>query len=143
MTYRTISAEDWIARQPASVRDAGEARARELIAEVTLREVREAVKRTQVEVAAAQGTSQDRISKLEHSEDALVSTLRRHVRALGGELQLRVEFPDRPAMSIRLKGDKVVVGECEGSGEVGGSPASEPRQLHASKLAALSPKPAL
>jgi len=74
MTYRTIPAEDWIARQPASVRRAGEAKARELIAEVTLRDVREAVKRTQVEVAAAQGTSQDRVSKLEHGEDALVST---------------------------------------------------------------------
>jgi hypothetical protein len=117
MTYRTIPAEDWIARQPASVRRAGEAKARELIAEVTLRDVREAVKRTQVEVAAAQGTSQDRVSKLEHGEDALVSTLRRHVRALGGELQLRVEFPDRPAMSIRLKGGKALAGSVRAAGK--------------------------
>ena len=51
MTYRTIDAHDWIARQPKTVREAGEARGKELIREVTLREVREAVKRTQVEVA--------------------------------------------------------------------------------------------
>ena len=108
MTYRTIDAKDWIERQPRTVQDAGEARGEQLIREVTLREVREAVKRTQVEVAAATCTSQDRISKLERGDDALVSTLRRHVRALGGELRLMVEFPDRPSMAIDLHGDKPV-----------------------------------
>lgn len=114
MTYRTIDAGDWIARQPKAVRAAGETRAEELIRGVTLREVRAAVKRTQVEVAAAMGTSQDRISKLESRDDALVSTLRRHVRALGGELRLTVEFPDRPSMSIDLGGGKVRVGRAAG-----------------------------
>ncbi|MFN9927454.1 MAG: helix-turn-helix domain-containing protein [Phenylobacterium sp.] len=106
MTYRAIDAAEWIARQPKSVQDAGEARGEERIRDHTLREVREAVRRTQVEVAAAMGTSQDRVSKLEHGEDALVSTLRRHVRALGGELRLMVEFPDRPPMAIDLRGRK-------------------------------------
>ena len=104
MTATPIDAADWIARQPPSVQDAGETRARALIAEVTLKDIRAAVKRTQVEVAAAMGASQDRVSKLERSEDALVSTLRKHVRALGGELRLVVEFPDRPSMTIDLRG---------------------------------------
>ncbi|WP_310541296.1 helix-turn-helix transcriptional regulator [Phenylobacterium sp.] len=108
MTYRAVDAGDWIAQQPKAIQEIGEALGQELIREVTLREVREAVKRTQVEVAAAMGASQDRVSKLEHSDDALVSTLRRHVRALGGELRLMVEFPDRPSMAIDLKGDKPV-----------------------------------
>jgi hypothetical protein len=103
-----VETGDWIARQSQSVQEAGEVRGRELIGEVTLREVREAVKRTQVEVAAAMGTSQDRVSKLEHSGDARVSTLRRHVRALGGALRLMVEFPDRPSLAIDLHGDKPV-----------------------------------
>ena len=106
MTDHTIDANDWIARQPKEVQEAGDTLGEALIREVTLREVREAVKRTQVEVAAAMGASQDRISKLEHSDDALVSTLRRHIRALGGELKLMVEFPDRPPMAIDLQGDK-------------------------------------
>lgn len=108
MNYRTVGAEDWIARQPEAVRDAGESRGEALIREITLREVREAVKRTQVEVAAAMGTTQDRVSKLEHGDDALVSTLRRHIRALGGELRLMVEFPDRPSMAIDLQGARPV-----------------------------------
>ena len=108
MTDHSIDANDWIARQPSALKAAGEARGRDLIRNVTLREVREAVRRTQVEVAAATGTSQDRVSKLEHSDDALVSTLRRHIRALGGELRLVVEFPDQPAMAIDLRHGKPV-----------------------------------
>jgi hypothetical protein len=108
MTDLTVDASDWIARQPKAVQDAGEARGQAMIREATLRDVREAVRRTQVEVAAAMGVSQDRISKLEHGDDALVSTLRRHVRALGGELRLIVEFPDRPPMTIDLHGGKPV-----------------------------------
>lgn len=108
MTDRTVDAADWIARQPKAMQDAGEARGQDLIRDATLREVRDAVKRTQIEVAAAMGTSQDRVSKLENSDDALVSTLRRHVRALGGELKLMVEFPDRPAMAIDLNGGRPV-----------------------------------
>jgi predicted XRE-type DNA-binding protein len=108
MTDLTVDASDWIARQPKAVQDAGEARGQAMIREATLRDVREAVRRTQVEVAAAMGVSQDRISKLEHGDDALVSTLRRHVRALGGELRLIVEFPDRPPMTIDLHGGKRV-----------------------------------
>jgi flagellar motor switch protein FliM len=102
MTYRTIDANDWIARQSKSVQEAGEARGEELIREVTLREVREAVKRTQVEVAAAMGTSQDRVSKLEHGDD----------------LRLMVEFPDRPSMAIDLHGDKPVAKSVRTIGSV-------------------------
>ncbi len=50
----------------------------------------------------------DRISKLERGDDALVSTLRRHVRALGGELRLMVEFPDRPPLAIDLNGGRPI-----------------------------------
>jgi hypothetical protein len=50
MTYRTIDSKDWSARQPETVQAAGEARGQALIREVTLRQVREAVRRTQVEV---------------------------------------------------------------------------------------------
>lgn len=108
MTYQPVSADDWIAAQPKHVQDAGEARAKQLIAEHTLRQVREAVSRTQVEVAAAAGTTQDRVSKLERSDDLMVSTLEKHIKALGGCLRLMVEFPDRPPVAVNLKGGKPV-----------------------------------
>ena len=74
------------------------------IPELTLREFRQTVDRTQGDVAASVGMTQGRVSRLENGEDTLVSTLRRHVRALGGELRLLVEFPDRPAVTIVLPG---------------------------------------
>lgn len=37
MADRTVGANDWIARQPKTVQEAGEARGEELIREVTLR----------------------------------------------------------------------------------------------------------
>lgn len=104
MTYRPVDADNWIADQPKAVREAAEARAKVLIEEYSLRQVRDAVKRTQTDVARAMGVTQDRVSKLERSPDALVSTLKKHVRALGGDLKLMVEFPDRPPMTIDLRG---------------------------------------
>lgn len=41
MTYRPIDANNWIARQPKTVQEAGEARGAELVREVTLRKVRD------------------------------------------------------------------------------------------------------
>ena len=73
-----------------------EARAAELIAEeMTLRELRHARKLTQVKMAKKLGVSQDSISRLEKRSDLLLSTLRKTIKAMGGNLSLVAEFPDR------------------------------------------------
>ena len=72
------------------------ARAAALIAEeMTLRELRQARKLTQVRMAKALGISQDGVSRLEKRSDLLLSTLRKTVEAMGGNLSLVAEFPDR------------------------------------------------
>ena len=72
------------------------ARATALIAEeMTLRELRQARKLTQVRMAKALGISQDGVSRLEKRSDLLLSTLRKSVEAMGGNLSLIAEFPDR------------------------------------------------
>ena len=73
-----------------------EARAAQLIAEeMTLRELRHARKLTQVRMAKALGITQDSVSRLEKRSDLLLSTLRKTVEAMGGNLSLVAEFPDR------------------------------------------------
>jgi transcriptional regulator with XRE-family HTH domain len=73
-----------------------EARAAELIAEeMTLRELRHARKLTQVKMAKTLGVTQDSVSRLEKRSDLLLSTLRKTVQAMGGNLSLVAEFPDR------------------------------------------------
>jgi len=78
-----------------------EARAAELIAEhMTLRDMRKARALTQERMAELLKIRQDSISKLEKRTDLLLSTLRSYVNAMGGELQLIVEFPDRPPVVL-------------------------------------------
>lgn len=73
-----------------------ETRAAALIAEeMTLQELRRARKLTQIRLAKALGISQDGVSRLEKRSDLLLSTLRKSVEAMGGNLSLVAEFPDR------------------------------------------------
>lgn len=78
-----------------------EARAAELIAEeMTLRELRRARRLTQVRMAEELGITQDSVSRLEKRSDLLLSTLRKTVKAMGGNLSLVAEFPDRPPVVL-------------------------------------------
>ncbi len=62
-----------------------------------LRELREVLGITQVELARALDVSQNRVSRLEHGdiERTQVDTLRRYVEAVGGQLHIEVEIGDR------------------------------------------------
>jgi hypothetical protein len=73
-----------------------EARAAQLIAEeMTLRQLRQACRLTQQKVARSLRIGQEGVSKIERRSDLLISTLRDYVQAMGGQLSLVVEFPDR------------------------------------------------
>jgi hypothetical protein len=73
-----------------------DSRAAELAAEeMTLRELRQARKLTQVRMAKSLRITQDGVSRLERRTDLLLSTLRKSIEAMGGSLFLIAEFPDR------------------------------------------------
>ncbi|HSW01061.1 MAG TPA: XRE family transcriptional regulator [Sedimentisphaerales bacterium] len=61
--------------------------------EMPLQELRQAMQLTQQELAERLDMNQAAISKLEHQSDMYVSTLRRFVAAMGGELQIVARFP--------------------------------------------------
>jgi transcriptional regulator with XRE-family HTH domain len=63
--------------------------------EMDLRALRARLGKTQAEMAAALGSSQSRVSDLERQGDHRLSTLRRYVEALGGELSLVARFGKR------------------------------------------------
>lgn len=67
---------------------------------MTLRELRQARKLTQVRMAKVPGISRDSVSRLEKRSDLLLSTLQKTVKALGGKLTLVAEFPDRPPVVL-------------------------------------------
>ncbi|HJX16484.1 MAG TPA: helix-turn-helix domain-containing protein [Candidatus Deferrimicrobiaceae bacterium] len=93
----TKNLEEVLAKLPRKRREKIERRAEELS---TLKDLRQAVKRTQVELASSLGVGQDTVSRLEQRGDMLISTLKRYVEAMGGRLHLVARFPDRPPVVI-------------------------------------------
>ncbi len=102
-----VNVNDKIKKLNPAQRKKVEARAAELIAEeMTLRELRKARKLTQVRIAKSLGVTQDSVSRLEKRTDLLLSTLRKTVKAMGGNLFLVAEFPDRaPVVLAGIAGD--------------------------------------
>ena len=92
-----------IRRERVSDKRAKEIRAKveREIEELNLRDVRKLAGKTQTELAKAAAVAQGELSRLERRRDHRVSTLRKYVEALGGELQVVAQFGNR---SVRLKG---------------------------------------
>lgn len=89
--------EQVLAKLPSKRREKVERRAAEI---ATLKGLRQAVNRTQEELASSLGVGQDTISRLEQRSDMLISTLKRYVEAMGGQLDLIARFPNRPPVMI-------------------------------------------
>ena len=76
---------------------------------LTLRSVRDAVGKTQVEVARESKIDQADVSRLEGRvdfDDCQVATLRRYVEALGGELEIVAKFDDKRISLVGAKSTK-------------------------------------
>jgi DNA-binding XRE family transcriptional regulator len=71
-------------------------RMRDEIGSFRLREIRESLSITQVELAERLNVSQNRVSRIEHGDidRAQVDTLRRYVEAVGGTLRVEVVIGD-------------------------------------------------
>jgi ribosome-binding protein aMBF1 (putative translation factor) len=67
---------------------------RQLLTEVPLAELRRARGLSQKALAGVLHVDQASISKLERRADMYISTLRSHIEAMGGELEIVARFPD-------------------------------------------------
>lgn len=78
-----------------------QARAAEIVAEeMTLKDLRKALRITQARLAKSLNITQDGVSRMEKRNDLLLSTLRKNIEAMGGCLRLFAEFPDRTPVII-------------------------------------------
>ena len=82
-----------IDKMPEERRERIEAHARQLAAEMPLQELRKALQLTQQQVAAMLSMNQAAVSKMEGQTDMYVSTLRRFITAMGGDLRIVAHFP--------------------------------------------------
>jgi DNA-binding transcriptional regulator YiaG len=82
------------ARLSPEARDRAQAKAKEMLAEMPLHELRHARGLSQKMLAEALHVQQPSIAKLERRADMYVSTLRSHIEAMGGQLEIVARFPD-------------------------------------------------
>lgn len=82
------------------VKAAASAQAAEMLAELSLSELRQKQGKTQVEVAKSLGIQQPNVAQLEQRDDLYLSTLRKYVEVLGGRLELTAHFPDGASANI-------------------------------------------
>lgn len=78
---------------PESQARAG-ARTKVMLQEMHMAELRRARELSQADLAEKLGTTQPKVSDMEHRTDMYLSTMRRYVEAMGGELDLIAKFPD-------------------------------------------------
>lgn len=81
-------------RMSPTARGRVDARVRETLATMPLAEIRKAVGMTQTELAAQLQQGQGAVSKIENAADMYLTTLRKYIEALGGELHLTATFSD-------------------------------------------------
>jgi very-short-patch-repair endonuclease len=92
--------EELRSRMTPEQRRRSQEKAERLRAEMPLAELREARRLTQETLAGMLGNRQAAVSKIERRTDMYVSTLRRYVEALGGELDIIARFPEG---DVRIK----------------------------------------
>ena len=79
--------------------------ARETMVEMLLAEIRRQAGLTQTDLANALGIKQPSLSKLEAQEDMQISTLRRIIKALGGEMGIIANLPGGTVKLSQFKDD--------------------------------------
>ncbi len=81
------------AKMSPEARARSQAKAEQMGQEMALDELREALKLTQESLAKSLHVRQAAISKVERRADMLISTLRKIIEAMGGELEIRAILP--------------------------------------------------
>ncbi len=113
------SFRDLVARTgTAKTRRIAARRTRELLTEMVLSEIREALGKTQSQMAKAAGMKQPSWAKLEGQSDMLISTLHKVMHAMGGQLELTVRFPQGRVRLKQFGLDRVVVSNIPAAIEV-------------------------
>jgi len=98
--YRLMKWSELEATMSPESRARVDARVRQTMSRLRLSDIREAVGHTQVAIAAKLKLGQASVSKIESAADMYLSTLRRYIEALGGELVVSAQFPEGTVVPI-------------------------------------------
>ncbi|MFG0283031.1 MAG: helix-turn-helix domain-containing protein [Phycisphaerales bacterium JB039] len=82
-----------------------DARVKATLASMPLAEIRKAIGMTQTELAGRLDLAQGSVSKIENAADMYLTTLRKYIEGLGGELHLTASFADGRQIEIDRLGE--------------------------------------
>jgi DNA-binding XRE family transcriptional regulator len=82
------------AKMSPEARSLADKKAQGMLAEMPLKELRQARGLSQKKLAEALHIQQPAIAKMEKRTDMYISTLRSHIEAMGGKLEILASFPD-------------------------------------------------
>lgn len=89
-------------QSPASQKRIAE-KMEQLRVEISLSKLRDELEMSQKQVAEAMGVSQPTVAKIENAEnDPRLSTLKRYVAAMGGELSLDITLPNGKRVAFHV-----------------------------------------
>jgi len=91
-------------KMPVESRARVKRRAREMMTEMLLSELRKSAGITQEELASSLGIKQPTLSRMESQNDMQLSTLRRLIESLGGELEIIAHLPDGDVRLSQFQG---------------------------------------
>lgn len=92
--------KDMRAELPEDVRSRLDAKREDRRMGKALAEVRKAMGLTQQDVATKAAMTQNTVSKIEHADDMLVSSIVRYMHSIGGGLELVLKTPDGTAQRV-------------------------------------------
>ena len=93
MTHKPFS--ELMAKMSPGAQKRSRALTNKILAEMELRDLREALEITQITLAKRLKTTQAAVSRLENRPHMFVSTLGDYVEALGGKIEVHAVLPDR------------------------------------------------
>lgn len=95
--------KELMAQQSAESQERIAAKVEEMRRVVALNQLREELNLSQTELAAAMGVKQPTLAKIEQpGNDPRLSTLKRYVAALGGELSIDVTLPNGKRVGFQI-----------------------------------------
>jgi DNA-binding XRE family transcriptional regulator len=83
----------------------------ELLEKMSMAELRQALHHTQQQLASDLAVSQPAIARMEQRTDMHVSSLRRVIEAMGGELEVRARFPQGTVTLTNFASDSPADGD--------------------------------
>ena len=109
-TYKPIPLEEVMSAIPAKrrtrIEDKGRSHLEKIDRRATLAEMRKSRRISQAKLAQVLGVQQTQVSRLERRKDPRLSTLRRTIEALGGQLTLIAIFPDQKPVVLAAAGSE-------------------------------------